>query len=122
MSKIIVAVNSMITYEELIGDIIGGREGSELYFTFAGKHKWSICESNKNEYSLHYYPGEQELRELAGWSEDQWIDFTEIVTYRTRDLGTKEAVDSLSELYTIVKEKRFGMDLILDEIIETIVF
>jgi hypothetical protein len=39
------------------------------------------------------------------------------VPYNTKTLGTKEAKDSFKELNTIIKEKVYGMDDVLDDII-----
>lgn len=117
MSKVIKAINAMVSHENQIGPVLRGDEGGELFFMYGGKHKWSIIRNQKNEYYLHYYPGGQDIKQLASWPEEAWHDFSEMVSYNTRDLGTKEAYDSLSELYTIVQEKLFGMDKVLDEII-----
>lgn len=122
MSKIIKAVNAMVSNQEQIGPVIRGYDGNELFFEYGGKHKWSIIKNQKNEYYLHYYPGKQKLDELAGWPEEAWHEFSEMVSYNTRDLGTKEALDSLSELYIVVQEKLFGMDKVLDDIIEDDLF
>ncbi|MGF1873584.1 hypothetical protein [Photobacterium indicum] len=107
----------MVSNANLISRVISGYEGVELFFLYDQKHKWSIIKNQKNEYYLHYYPGNQKLEELAGWPDEAWHDFSQMVSYNTNELGTKEAHDSLSELYTIVQEKLFGMESILDEII-----
>lgn len=117
MSRIIKAVNAMISNQDKIGHVIRGYRGNEIFFQYGGKHKWSISKNPKNEYYLHYYPSNQKLEELAGWPDEAWHEFNEIVSYNTKDLGTKEAHDSLSELYTIVQEKLFDMDKVLDDII-----
>ena len=117
MSKIIKAVNSMISNEVHIGPVIRGYEGSEFFFMYGRKYKWSIIRNQKNDYYLHYYPGDQDLEQLASWPEEAWHEFGEMVSYNSRELGTKEAHDSLSELYTVIQEKLYGMDEVLDDII-----
>lgn len=107
----------MVSNQDQIGSVIRGYSGNELFFEYGGKHKWSIIKNQKKEYFLHYYPGDQMLDDLAGWPEEEWHEFGEMVSYNTRELGTKEAYDSLSELYTAVQEKLFGMDKVLDDII-----
>jgi hypothetical protein len=39
------------------------------------------------------------------------------VTYTTRVLGTREAVESFANLYTAVREKLYGVDKALDNIV-----
>ena len=118
MSKIIKAVNAMISNQKQIGTVIRGYTGNELFFTFDKKYKWSILKNVNGIYYLHFYPGDQSLEDLAGWPDDAWNEFGEMVSYNTKDLATKEAIDSLSELYTVVQEKLYGMDKVLDEIID----
>lgn len=120
MSKIVQAINAMVSNPDHITNVIRGYEGSELFFMYDNKYKWSIVKNQKNEYYLHFYPGKQELEHLASWSDDEWHEFSEMVSYNTNDLGTKEARSSLIELYTIISEKLFGMDSVLDDIIEGI--
>lgn len=119
MSKIVTAINVMISNQDGIGKVIQGVNNPEIFFMYEGKHKWSILKNDKDEYFLHYYPGQQELEELARWDDEDWHYFGEMVSYTTRELGSKEAHDSFSELYTVVKEKRFNMDKILDDIISS---
>lgn len=118
MSKIIKAVNAMLSNQHWIGSVIRGCVGTELFFKYRGIYKWSIIKGSKDDYYLHYYPGKQELEDLAAWPEDAWHEFSDMISYNTKDLGTKEAYDTLSELYTVVQEKLYGMDRVLDEIID----
>lgn len=119
MSKIIQAVNAMISNHKLIDPVIRVDYSGELFFLYKGKHKWSISKAgtDQKDYYLHYYPGNQDLATLANFSEDQWRGFSEIVTYKSLEIGTREAFNSMQELYTIVSEKLFGMDDVLDDII-----
>lgn len=122
MSKIVTAVNAMISHNELITDVIRGSYEKEYFFRYSKKHHWSIYEGNvggeKNQYYLNYYPGNPDLTELAALPDQAWHDQgPKLVSYNTKDLATKEALDSFRELYSIVSEKAFGMDDILDEII-----
>jgi hypothetical protein len=117
MSKIVKAINVMVSNERAISNVIKGYESSELFFMYDNKHKWSIIKNDGGEYFLHYYPGDQELEILAGWPDVAWREFSEMVSYNSNDLGTKEAISSLSELYTVVQEKLYGMDKALDDII-----
>lgn len=118
MSKIVKAVNAMISNNDRIRQVINSNSGNELFFNYDGKHKWSISKSQSNVYYLHYYPGKHNLEDLAGWPDEEWAEFTGMVSYNTKELGSKEAYDSLGELYTVVQEKLFGMDQVLDSIID----
>lgn len=115
MSKIVRAVNAMIAHPEKIGDVTG--PGDELYFLFDDKYSWSILrKSGEVDTKLYLYPNGESpeyLSQVEGWEWDQ----ISVVAYDTKDINTKEARDSFAELYTIVKERRFGVDEVLDHII-----
>lgn len=121
MSKIIQAINTMISNSSNITKTI--QNNRELFFLYSGRYKWSIVkpESTTEEYSLHYYPGEVSLDFLANIDEDDpdgWEDIN-FITYSTKELKTREARESLAELYLVVKEKIYGVGDALDEIIKT---
>lgn len=119
MSKIIEAINVMISNHENIDQVYQGTYASEVFFRYAKKHKWSILKSDSGDYYLSYYSGRYDLEEMARWPDEAWHDFDDMVSYNSKDLGTKEARDSLRELHTLVKEKVFGMDTVLDDIIKS---
>jgi hypothetical protein len=121
MSKIVVAVNVMIENKGQISSVQRGRgaiEG-ELFFLYEQRHKWSIFKvaEDDNEFILCYYPGNKSLRTYAQMDEETDWDEIDVIFYRTKDIGTKEARQSFAELYSTVKELNFGMDAILDAII-----
>jgi hypothetical protein len=118
MSKIVTAVNVMIAHHELITNVIRGEHGSELFFLYKKKYKWSIVRSASGDaFSLHYYPARQELEELAALEPYEWEDFADMVSYKTRDIPGREALQSFEELYGIVSELAFGIGAVLDDII-----
>ena len=117
MSKIVTAINAMLSHPELITNVQKGNHSSELYFLYNDTYKWSINKSQKGVFYFVFYPGEEKLEDMATWPDEAWDDFDGYVSYNSRDLGAKEAHDSLSELYTTVQEKIFGMDQVLDDII-----
>lgn len=124
MSKIVTAINAMISSPELITNSVQGAADSEKFFVYDKKHLWSIIKNEeRDEYYLHYYPGNQDIEILAGIPEEYWNQ-AEIksVGYSSKVLGTKEALDSLRELDSIVSEKVYGMDDVLDEIINKLQF
>jgi len=58
------------------------------------------------------------LENLASIPDEVWMDYApNSIGYSTNELATKEAKDTFAELYTLVGEKAYGMDGVLDEII-----
>ncbi len=119
MSKIITALNVMISNDYLISNVLQGYNSNEIFFMYNKKHKWSVTKKQNDIYIVHYYPGSTKLEDLASWPDEAWADFPDIVSYGEEQLSTKEAQNTLKELYTILGEKIFGMDDVLDEIIES---
>ena len=113
MSKIVLAINSMISNEEKITDIHRDLMDSEFLFKYADKYVWGISKHEEN-YSLFFYPESKDVNELAGV-----IDWSNVpmVVYKTEDLKTREAIESFRELYLIVQRKLHNVDRVLDEII-----
>lgn len=114
MSKIVQAVNAMITNKHMISDVLQGSR--EIFFLYKNKYKWSIRKDDSNEYFLWYYPGRTDLEELSHYDDEDW-EGVPMVSYKTSEIGTKEAVASFSELYSILKERIHGMNDVLDDII-----
>jgi len=115
MSKVIQAVNAMLSKTELISNVI--KSGNEYFFLYKNKYKWSIShDENDDQYFLYFYPGPETFNELVSISGRSWGEVDKIV-YPSRDLGGKEAHDTLKELYTNVKEMLYGVDKVLDDII-----
>lgn len=115
MSKIVQAVNAMIVGAHLISDV--QIVGKEIFFVYNVTHKWSI-EKREDGFHLWYYPGGEHIDELVERAViGLGFDGVKMMHYFDKELGSKEAKDSFSELYTTVSEKAYGMDSILDEII-----
>ncbi|RUO36231.1 hypothetical protein CWE13_09515 [Aliidiomarina shirensis] len=108
----------MVSNPDLINNVLKGQHHTEYFFKYENKHNWSIFRNHEGVYYLQYYPGEVDLSDLAGIPDQQWEEAApESVAYNTKDLATKEAVESFRDLYAIVKEKVYGMDEVLDDII-----
>ena len=105
----------MILNLEKITSVRKSNEASEYYFIYNEKYKWSIMQDQGDkEFSIYYYPTGQSLDEIMHESDWQNID---LVYYSTREIKTKEAHESFSELYTLIKEKVYGIDDVFDDII-----
>ena len=115
MHKIVAAVNSMISNENLIGHVL--KSGEELFFSYDERFKWSIVKAKDDDYYLSYYPGPQTLEQIA--SRDMWNEYGDFVTYSTKEVKTREVRESFSELYQTVQTKLYGIDEVLDYIINT---
>lgn len=118
MSKIVQAVNAMINNPKLITKVIQGHD--ELFFLYKNKYKWSMTERDGTHF-LWYYPGDETLEELAMFEPQDWgdgiADGIAVVTYRDTEIGTREAKSSFLELYTLLKERLYGVNDALDDII-----
>lgn len=116
MSKIIQAVNSMISNTDLIGNVLFSHN-KEIFFYYKNKYKWSIKHQDDQNYSLWFYKTELTIEDLVKIEGEYWQEIA-MMHYSTKDLSSKEAYASFEELYRIVKEKVFGMDIVLDDIIK----
>lgn len=119
MSKIISAINAMISRAEKISDVT---EYNQWYFfVYKDAYKWSIYESN-GKYYLNYYPQQCSIEKIVdSFRLSDWGAIVS-VNYNTEDYKTKEALDSFQELYRIVQEKIYGVDIVLDNIINDMPF
>lgn len=111
--KIVQVMNAMISNPEKISNVL--QNDGEYYFLYDKKHKWSIKSLGDN-YTLFFYPTNTlSIEQLA--TNDDWVNFSEVVSYTSQEIKTREATESFSELYQIVSEKLYGLDDIFDEII-----
>lgn len=117
MSKVVQAVNAMISNPTLITNVIPN--GAELFFLYKGKYKWSINKNNKGEHHLFFYPGTEELEDLASTMGEYW-EHVPMLGYSDIEIGTKEATASFADLYTLIKERAYGVNEVLDDIISDV--
>jgi hypothetical protein len=115
VSKIVSAVNAMVLSQEKIKPVLLGISG-EYFFMYDGKYKWSMKKDSDGEVWLWYYPGALTLEQLSGIDGDEW-DRVSMVIYRTSEIPGREAMQSFNELFSILKEKVYGMDEVLKDII-----
>lgn len=117
MSRIVQAVNAIIANPDLITKVIEGEDG-ELFFLYKEKYKWSIAKRSEGNYYLWFYPGKETLSQLSSYQGPDWEEGNvAMVTYKDAEIGTREAKASFSELYTLIKEKLYGVNEALDDII-----
>ncbi|MDO8714353.1 MAG: hypothetical protein Q7K13_07740 [Polynucleobacter sp.] len=114
MSKVVQAVNAMITNSSDISNVI--KITHELFFLYNKKYKWSMA-ARDGEYHLWFYPGTGTLESLVSQVENGDVENISMVHYVDTDIGTKEAKASFADLYTILSEKIYGIDEVLDDII-----
>jgi hypothetical protein len=118
MSKIVEAINAMISNHRQIQAVSASDDGRELFFSYQRKYWWSI-RSNQIDFTLYYYPGVSSVdRLLAADAQDDW-DGIDMVPYNTAEIGTTEARETFRALYTLLKEKQFGMDAVFADIINS---
>ena len=115
MSKIVQAVNAMLSNPKLITDVMANDH--EYFFLYKSKYKWSIKGVDDSSISLWFYPGSESLQEIMSMSTGMHWESISMVHYSDKDIGTKEARSSFIELYNLVKEKLYGVDDVLDDII-----
>lgn len=113
MSKIVQAINSIISNAKNIGNV--SRGDSELFFTYKEKYKWSISKRGDDFY-LWFYPRNISIHDLVASARHDW-EGIEMVTYQASEIGTREALSSFSELFTVISGKLYGIDGVLDDII-----
>lgn len=121
MSKIVQALNAMISNPERIGgvEIFRDREVYFGYQTSNDVHIWSMAkDENSGDYWAWYYPGCESVREAVELSEIAG-DGVPLVSYNSGQIGTREAKATFAELYIIVREKVYGVDKALDDIIDS---
>lgn len=115
MSRIVQAVNAMIVNKDQITSVVRGE--NEIFFLYKGKYVWGIISGDG--YLLYYYPEVSDPNYLLRLSSSEWDD-VQFISYTSKAIGTREATASFAELYSIVAEKAFGIDVVLDDIIDDV--
>jgi hypothetical protein len=115
MSKIVTAINAMLANQKKINGVLPGatESANEIFFVYDNKFNWSMRQVNSN-YLLFYYPGSDDIETIAQVADWDPVAF---VRYSSDEIGTQEALETFAELFTVIKEKLYGADEALDEII-----
>lgn len=117
MSKIVQAVNAMIANQDHISNVIPSTHNkNEYFFVYKNKHVWSMLKNDDSDHRLFFYPNTNNIDYLSSLEGHEWSD-VQMVSYLDSEIATKEAKSSFSELHTILKEKLYGINDVLDEII-----
>lgn len=116
MSKIIQAVNAMISKSDKISKCI--ENDGEYFFLYNEKYRWSIVRYGDDSYSLFYYSCEESIEQLSLLGERARLEGVDFVQYSTRDLKFRESYESFQDLYLTITEKLHGVDIMLDDIID----
>lgn len=112
MSKIIQAINNIIEHSDKITSVI--RIENENFFNYSG-HIMSIIEYGEGEsYRIYIYPNFSSTLDVKSIENPRNFDH---VFYDTDNIKGREALESFNNLYSIVAEKIYGVDTILDDII-----
>ena len=113
MTKIVQVANAMLSNSKLIQDV----EEYESEYLFRYKqYVWSIRSYSGDNYLLRYYPGVNTVSNALDYYR---LGFAlNVVQYDSKELGTREAKSTLSELYTFIKEKAYGLDEVFDDILK----
>jgi hypothetical protein len=119
MTKIVQAVNSMVANEKHIDSVV--RTNNELFFEYREKYVWSISKSDSVDFVLHFYPNAESAHVLSGYEHYDWEEVA-VVTYKTADIGTKEARASFADLYSVIEGRVYGVNEVLDDIINDLPF
>ena len=114
MSKIVRAANAMIMNSGKIDSVIeNSHREKDLYFLYDQKHKWSVwMDSDDGEYWLYYYPGGENINDIASGAPSV------AVSYSTKKMNDRESIQTFAELFRVIEEKYYGLDKVLNEIID----
>ncbi len=112
MNKIILAINSMIQNSDKISDV--SVFNNEYFFEYKG-YIWEIFKS-KEDYILVYYPDISTVMDAMNLT--KYSDDVASINYNSDAFKNQEDIESFRDLYLIIKEKVYGLDKVLDDIIE----
>ncbi len=91
------------------------KDGGQIFFLYDDKHKWSIW-GQGNDYTLCFYYNDISIDDLVKYNDEP--DSSGFISYNSKEIGTREALESLSDLYHLLTEKLYGIDKVLDDIIK----
>jgi hypothetical protein len=122
MSKIVQAINVMIVNSDRITDVTPSTTTDIIFFRYDNKYIWGIREDVNEEgeliYYLTYFPDNTMISHLVSLPNYELKEIKQLV-YFSAEFNSREATQSFAELYTIINEKKFGVDSVLEDIIKS---
>lgn len=116
--KIIEALNSIISNPNKITDVY--QNDKEFFFLYDDKYKWSITLNPDGHYVAFLYPkNDKTIEELASMDSLGFVTYKNFITFKSEEIKTREATETFAELYRLVSNRLFGVDEILDDIINS---
>ena len=120
MSKVIQVINVIISNSDKINKVnIGICDPPMYFFLYDKKHKWSIYKDKYDNYYLKYYTSNLSIKDLSSKDASEWTSFHDYISYSSSEFKSREANESLRELYLLIKEIASGVDSAFDEIIDS---
>lgn len=116
-AKVIAAINAMIGQHQHIQDV--QKRNNEYFYQFKG-YIWSLARNLEEyedrrieDYWLYYYPKRTSVAGAMAATPDE-----PMVSYWSGNFKGKEAAESFQELYSTLEGKVYGIDDVLDNIID----
>lgn len=119
MSKIVKAINSMIVNQNKISEVClspFSEVGTELFFEYDKKYIWSVMRKEEGDFVVYYYPNCKSARQMSEVPYEYLGNYP-VVAYGAEELGSKEAKSSVRELFNLLRQKLYNIDMVLDDII-----
>jgi hypothetical protein len=119
--RIIAAMNAMIENKSMIDAIypISHIVLEGFVFEYKKKYKWAIIfDRNDDEYFLIFYANTFESTEHLALQ----YPTTSTAVYSTEEYKDRESVQTFKELFQTVRNKLYGIDAMLDDIIGPVSF
>jgi len=126
MSRIVAVTKAMLSNPNRISSVIN--VDSYWFFLYGNKYAWciqNVGEEDKNRYRLFFIKVENEFAvndlkqfEIVSRQDiDSLVKNGEALVYDSNEVDSKEILYNFGLLYSVVKEKSFGIDKIFDEIL-----
>jgi hypothetical protein len=126
MSKIVAAINTMVSNSNKISNVIN--VNTHWFFLYDDKYAWCIESweyEGANRYVLFFIKAEHNFyvndttifERLSRTDVRSLVKNGEAIEYNSNEIGSDESLQAFRLLFTAIKEKRIGIDKVLDEII-----
>ena len=126
MSKIVKAANTMVSNSNKISEVIN--HDNVWFFLYDKKYAWCMKSwdyEGDNKYLLYFLMGNEssyvndgrEFEILSRQDINLLVKNGTAIEYSTNEMCSDEALQAFRQLYITVREKGFGIDKVLDEII-----